>query len=109
MLLWKAAQDQHREVGRAGADRRQRIDAALIGHRDVHHYHVDLALAHDVQRLASVGRLGNDVEVGLIGEELAQPGAHHGMVVNDGNSDHGGLLHSATHDRTFRGARPWPT
>ena len=89
MLLGKAAQDQHRQVGRARLDARQRIDAALAGHADVEQDHVDLALAHDVQRLAAVGRLGHDAEVGLVGEELAQPGANHGMVVDDGDSNHG--------------------
>jgi hypothetical protein len=25
----------------------------------------------------------------VVGQELAQTGAHHGMVVDDGNTDHG--------------------
>ena len=73
-------------------DRSERVDAALVGHRDVEQDHVDAALAHDVQRIAAIGRLGDDLEVDLVGEELPQSGPDHGMVIDDGNSDHDAAL-----------------
>ena len=33
--------------------------------------------------------LGHDGEIDLLGEELAQAGANDGVVVDDGDSDHG--------------------
>ena len=33
--------------------------------------------------------LGHDREIDLLGEELAQAGANDGVVVDDGDSDHG--------------------
>jgi hypothetical protein len=59
------------------------------------HDHIDLGLAHDVERFTSIGRFGNHGEVGLVGEELAQPGPDHGVVVDDCNANHGwcGVLH----------------
>ncbi len=88
MRLGKTAQDEHRQHRVASTDRGQRIDAAVAGHRDVQQQHVDAAGAHDLQRLAAVGGLGDDLEVRLLGEELAQPGANHGVVVDDGDADH---------------------
>jgi hypothetical protein len=39
--------------------------------------------AHQVQRLAAVGGFAGDPQVDLVAEELAQAGAHHGVVVDD--------------------------
>ncbi len=89
MFFRKTAQNQHRQVGGARADSGQRIDAALARHRNVEQNHIDLALAHDLERLAAVGRLGDDDEIDLISKELAQAGANHRMVVDNGNSNHG--------------------
>ena len=41
-------------------------------------------------RLAAVGGFGDHREVGLVGKELAQPGTHHGVIVDDGDADHVG-------------------
>ena len=41
-------------------------------------------------------------EIDLVGKELAQSGAHHGMVVDDGNADHGRVEVMAPDDPTFR-------
>ena len=40
-------------------------------------------------RFAAVRGLGDDGEVDLLGEELTQAGANDGVVVDDGDSDHG--------------------
>ena len=73
----------------------------MVGHGDVHHDDIDLALAHDVQRLAPIGGFGHHAEIALIGEELVQADAYHRMVVNDGNSNHGVGPSIAPHDPTF--------
>jgi hypothetical protein len=87
--LGETRQNEDRQVGRARLDRGERVDAALVGHRQVHDEDVDVALADDVDRLAAVRRLGDDLKVDLVGEVLAQPGANDGVVVDDGDSDHG--------------------
>jgi hypothetical protein len=69
----ETGQNQHRQVGRAGLDRGERVDAALVGHREVHDEDVDLALADDVDGFAAVRGLGHDREVDLLGEELRRP------------------------------------
>ena len=89
MLFGKAAENEHRQVGRAGLDAGEGIDAALVGHGDVEHDHVDLPASHDVEGLTAVVRFGHDRKVRLIGKELLQAGTNHGMVINDGNSNHG--------------------
>jgi hypothetical protein len=60
----------------------------VVRHREVHQDHVHLALAHDVQGLAAVARFAGDAQVRLLGQELAQSGAHDGMVVDDRYADH---------------------
>jgi hypothetical protein len=58
-------------------------------------------LAHDVQRLAAVRRLGGDDEVHLVGKELPQSCTHDGVVVDDGDADHEGWAVILIHDPTF--------
>jgi len=100
VFLGKTGQNQHRQVRRARLDRRERVDAALVGHRQVHDEDVDLPLPDDVDGLATVRSLRDDLQVDLLGEELLQAGANDGVVVDDGDSDHGGDLGKA---RTWRG------
>ena len=85
MLFGIAAEDQDRQVRRARLDRRQRVDAALAGHRQVHHQHVDLGRAHEVDRLAAAGGFAHHAQVDLLGKELPQTGAHDGVVVDNGD------------------------
>jgi hypothetical protein len=40
-------------------------------------------------RLASIGALGDDGEVGMIGEERAKPQSRERLVVHDDGADHG--------------------
>ena len=87
----KAAQDQHGKVGEAGLDRLQRIDPALVGHGDVHQHHVNLTAARQFKRLTAVVGFARDAKVHVLGQKLAQAGAHDGVVVDDAYSDHGGL------------------
>jgi hypothetical protein len=64
----------------------------VFGHRQVHHHHVDLAAAHQIDRFAAVGGLAGHAQVDLLGKELPQSGADDGVVVDDGDTDHGALL-----------------
>jgi len=73
MLFRITAQDQHRQVGRTGPDRGQRIDAALIGHRNVHHDHVDFAPAHDVQGLAPFAASATTLKSGWSAKNWRSP------------------------------------
>jgi len=47
------------------------------------------SLADDVDGFAAIRGLGHDREIDLLGKELAQAGANDGVVVDDGDSDHG--------------------
>ena len=52
--------------------------------------HVDLAFADDVDRVLAARGLGYDGQVDLLGKKLTQAGANDRVVVDDGDSDHGG-------------------
>ena len=52
-------------------------------HPDVHQRHVGPQPGDHLDGLLAVGRLADDLEVGLGGEQRAEPGAHHALVVDD--------------------------
>ena len=87
--LGKAAEDQYRQVGESRLDRRQGVNPALVGHRDVQQQHVDLAAAGQLQRLFAVAGLARDAQIHMLGQILGQAGTHDGVVVDDADSDHG--------------------
>ena len=89
MFFGEAAEDQHWQVRGAGPDGRQRVDTALVGHGQVHHQHVDIARPHQFQGLSAGGGFACDLQVHLVREKLTKSGANDGVVVNDGNSNHG--------------------
>ena len=101
MFFRKAGQDQYRQVGRPRLDSSQRIDSALVRHRDVHQDDIHFPLAHNVQRLTPGGGFCDHLKVNLVGEKLAQSRPHHGMVVNNGNSNHGLASINNADDPTF--------
>ena len=88
MRLRKPAQNEHRQFGRPCPDGRERIDAALLGHGQIHHEHVDQAFAHDIERIAAIPGLGHHLQVDLLRKKLPQPCANQGVIVNDGDFDH---------------------
>jgi hypothetical protein len=87
--LGKAAEDEHRQLREAGLDGGECIDPALVGHGDVQQQHVDLAAACHLQRLVAAAAFAGDAQVDMVGQELAQSGAHDGVVVDDTDADHG--------------------
>jgi hypothetical protein len=89
VLLGKAREDEHRQVRRPRLDGGERVDPALVGHGQIHQEHVDVSLADEVQCFAAVGGLPRHLEIDLILEILAQAGAHDGMVIDDGDTNHG--------------------
>jgi hypothetical protein len=90
VLLRKARENQDRQVGCPGLDRGERIDAALVRHRKVHHQDVDLALPDDVHGFSPVRRFRHHGQVDLLRKKLAQASPNDGVVVDDGDSDHDG-------------------
>ena len=88
MGFGKAAEDQHGQVGTARLDGGERIDAALVGHRQVHEQHVEVAAAHELEGLAAVGGFAGDTQVDVVGQELPEPGANDRMIVDDHNANH---------------------
>ena len=89
MLLGVAAQNEHAQVGRLGAHHGERVDAALAGHREVHHEHVDVGGAHEVDGLSARAGLADHAEVDEGGEERLEACADDGVVVDDADLDHG--------------------
>ena len=57
-------------------------------HPDVHQAHVGAQRAGQLDRSASVGRLGDDLDVGVAVEDQSESGAHHLLVIRDQHSDH---------------------
>ena len=86
--LGEAAEDEHGQVRTPCLDGRERVDAALVGHREVHQQHVEIAAADELQRLAAVGSLARDAQVDVVGQELPEAGANDRMIVDDHNANH---------------------
>ena len=72
-------------VGREDAP--GRLDAVELGHADVHQDDGRLEARRLVDRLEPVARLGHDLDVVLAGEQHAEAGAHHRLVVGDEDAD----------------------
>src|SRR5690606_25718298 len=58
------------------------------GHADVHEHHVGTTCAHRSDRLATVGCLGHDLEIGLRVHEHADAGTEQRLVVDERDTDH---------------------
>jgi len=43
----------------------------------------------NVECLAAIGCFGGHDKIDLLGKELPQPGTDNGVVINDGNANHG--------------------
>ena len=78
------ARHEHRDARRADVvDGGEHGDAVEAGEVDVEEQQVGLAPLHERDRLAAVGRLGDDVEAGIAGEGEAQQRALVGHPVGD--------------------------
>ena len=68
--------------------RLERIDAVLVGHRDVEQHHVEVARAHRGDGFGAARGFGCHLHVDLVSDELLQAGTDDGMVVGDQYPDH---------------------
>ena len=67
-----------------GADRRGAREPVHARHLDVHQDHVGPRRRYDAERLLAVARLGHDGDPGRAAQHHPQRGAHHRVVVDDG-------------------------
>src|SRR5690606_2007419 len=91
------------DVGEAAPDLARGLDAVHDGHQQVHHDDVGPELLDELERLAPVARLADDLEVGLEPEGEPQAPPHDGVVVNEQDAD---LVHSLSPTRLQPRARP---
>ena len=78
-------QDRARRVG--GEDAPRRLEPVELGHADVHEDDGRLEARRLVDGLEPVARLGDDLDVLLAGEQHAEAGADHRLVVGDEHAD----------------------
>ena len=77
-------------LGPLGLDPADRGDAVHVRHQQVHQDDVRLEAAGHRHALGAVGRLADDLDVGLEVEEDAQAHPDDGVVVDDEHADPGG-------------------
>ena len=68
-------------------------DAVHVRHQQVHQDHVGLEAAGHGHALGAVGGFADDLDVGLVVEEHAQPHPHDRVVVDDEHADLGLIGH----------------
>ena len=83
VLVLFGRQDDDRRRGELPLDPLGRLDAAGRGQREVHEDHVGVGRERRVHRRPGVVRLGDDLEVGLALEDLADADAEQRVVVDD--------------------------
>ena len=74
-----------RRVG--GEDSPRRLEAVELRHADVHQDDGRVEAGGLVDRLEPVARFGDDFDVVFVGEEHAEAGADHRLVVGDEDAD----------------------
>ena len=70
-----------------GEDPPGRLEPVELGHADVHQDDGRVEARRLVDRLEPVARLGHDLDVLLAGEQHAEAGADHRLVVGDEDAD----------------------
>ncbi len=76
-----------RAAGSAARMRRVACEAVELGHADVHQHDGRVEARGLLDRLEAVAGLGDHVDVGLAGEQQAEAGADHRLVVGDEHAD----------------------
>ena len=76
-----------RVVGRDRGQPRRRVQAVELRHHDVHEDHVGAVRLAEVQRLAAVARLGDDLDAVERLHQGADPRTEQGMVVGQQDAD----------------------
>ncbi len=83
-------EDEHADLREPVAQLADRGDAVAAGHPQVHQHHLRPAGDGERDRLDAGGRLAQHLELGVAGEDPAQPVAHDRVVVGDQQRDHAG-------------------
>ena len=78
-------EDARLRVGRE--DAAGRLQPVELRHADVHQHDRRIEAGSLVDRLEAVRRLGDDLDVVLVGEQHAEAGPHHRLVVGDEDAD----------------------
>ncbi len=78
-------QDAGELVG--GKDPAGGLDTVELGHPDVHQDYRRIVAGGHVHRFEAVASLGHHVDVRLVGQQHAEAGADHRLVVGDENAD----------------------
>ena len=110
LVLVEGGQDQDPCVDGAGRvvdDPPGRLHAVHAGHPDVHQHHVGRRTAAEVQGLATVAGLADDLDLRRGAEQHDEPGAHQLLVVDDRYPDHD--RSSARAGRCARTRKPVPS
>src|SRR4051794_18942911 len=92
-VLVEVERRQHQDLRPAvavdgGEDAPRRLEPVELGHADVHQHDVWAQGAGLVDRLAPVGRLADDLDLGLRVEDHAEAGADERLVVDEEDADH---------------------
>ena len=80
-------QDQDPRGVIGGNDPPRRLEPVELGHADVHQHDRGPEAGGLLDRFQSVARLGDDLDVLLAGEQHAEAGADHRLVVDDEHAD----------------------
>ena len=77
--------------GRPGLDRQggRDVEAAGLGHLDVEEHHLGPHPVDRRDRLRALGALADELHVGVLGQEAAEPGARQRLVVHDEGANPG--------------------
>ena len=73
----------HVRLGTHVQDLRNRGEAIEARHTDVEQHHLGPQAGHDIHRLSTVSRLGEDLDVRVGAEDCADPGTDERFVVDD--------------------------
>ena len=97
----EGGQDQDPSIAVRRQDASSRLEPVELGHADVHQDDRGMESRRLVHGLEPVARLGDDFDLLFAGEQHAEAGADHRLVVGDENTDRHGLS-SAIGSRVLR-------
>src|SRR4029079_11562062 len=112
LIFAVSGEHEHRQLRLDMTQQPQRVDAVLVGHRDVEQYDVEVGGPYGRYRLGPARRLRCGFHVDLVGNELTQSGPDDGVIVRDQDSDHLGLSNPASraifaHREAMRAPSAW--
>ena len=92
LVLTEGHQHEDPAAGVRGGDPPGGLDAVQHGHPDVHQHHLGALARDQVERLAPVRRLSDDLDGGRLVQDQPQSGPDQGLVVDDRHRGHRALL-----------------